>query len=55
MLPDRINLWISHEAYMADQGIKCIPEWVNELNKINDIVSVHFVENTDLTGKFFQL
>nr|ELA2827974.1 glycosyltransferase family 2 protein [Klebsiella variicola] len=38
---------------MADQGIKCIPEWVNELNKINDIVSVHFVENTGPYRKIF--
>ena len=53
MLPDKINLWISHEAYMADQGIKCAPKWVNELNKIHDIVSVHFVHNTGPYRKIF--
>lgn len=46
ILPERINLWISHEAYMADKGITEIPEWYNELNRLNDILRIYFVENT---------
>ncbi|HAT1569396.1 TPA: glycosyltransferase [Kluyvera cryocrescens] len=45
LLPDRINLWVSHEEYMADKGISAIPVWVKELNNIHDIIHVHYVDN----------
>ncbi|CAM7112629.1 Glycosyl transferase, group 2 family protein [Klebsiella quasipneumoniae subsp. similipneumoniae] len=44
--PDKINLWISNEPYLSDHGICEIPAWVEELNKINNIVNVHYVKNT---------
>ncbi|WP_233458024.1 glycosyltransferase family protein [Enterobacter asburiae] len=44
--PDRIVLWISKEAYLSDDGVKNIPEWVYDLNRIVDIIDVRFVENT---------
>ena len=44
--PDVINLWISHDRYMADEGISNIPEFVGLMNNISDIIRVHFVENT---------
>lgn len=44
-LPDRINLWVSHEGYMADHGISDEPLWYDELNKISDILRIHYVEN----------
>lgn len=45
ILPDRINLWVSHDAYMADHGINEEPLWVAELNEINDILRVRYVKN----------
>ncbi|PLL53504.1 glycosyl transferase family 2 [Klebsiella michiganensis] len=45
VLPDTINLWVSQEPYMADQGIRDIPNWYYELNNINDILRIHFVKN----------
>lgn len=45
ILPDQINLWVSHEPFMADQGVSIIPIWFDELNKINDILRIHFVKN----------
>ncbi|MDI2113808.1 glycosyltransferase [Commensalibacter nepenthis] len=44
--PDKIFLWISHEAYLSDEGVKTIPSWIDELNSISNIVDVKFVENT---------
>ncbi|MDI2090341.1 glycosyltransferase [Commensalibacter oyaizuii] len=44
--PDKIVLWISQEAYLADEGIKAIPSWIDELNSILNIIEVKFVENT---------
>lgn len=44
--PDKIFLWISQEAYLSDKGINTIPDWVDELNSISNIIEVKFVENT---------
>lgn len=44
-LPDKINIWLSHDAYMADKGVKNSPEWVEQLNKIHNIISVNFTDN----------
>ncbi|HHT0060108.1 TPA: glycosyltransferase [Raoultella planticola] len=46
LLPGRINLWISAEPYMADEGIQILPDSINRLIKYNDIIKVHYVENT---------
>lgn len=45
VLPERINIWISREPYMADNGILSLPLWFYEINKIKDIVRIHYVEN----------
>lgn len=44
-LPDKINIWLSHAPYMADKGVENIPEWVGELNKIHDIITINFTDN----------
>ncbi|EQB3642521.1 TPA: glycosyltransferase [Raoultella ornithinolytica] len=43
--PDRINIWLSHEAYLADKGVSSIPKWVDDLNMINNIININFVNN----------
>ncbi len=52
-LPDRIDLWISKEPFMSDQGIHELPEWLDELNGINRIINVRYVENTGPYRKIF--
>lgn len=44
--PDQINIWISRDPYMADEGIIETPEWVTQFNNIKDIIKVHYVRNT---------
>lgn len=53
VLPDRINLWISKEAFMADEGILELPEWLNELNIIKDLIDIKYTENTGPYRKIF--
>ncbi|MEN3753689.1 glycosyltransferase [Mangrovibacter sp. SLW1] len=43
--PDAINLWISHESYLADSGFDEEPEWVAQLNSIKNIIKVRFTSN----------
>lgn len=45
-VPNEINIWASNEPYLRDSGIKEIPAWVNELNKISNIVKFHITLNT---------
>ncbi|MEE3660418.1 glycosyltransferase family A protein [Brenneria sp. g21c3] len=52
-LPDRIDLWVSKDAYMADQGISYFPDFFDELNKIKKIINIRFVENTGPYRKIF--
>lgn len=52
-LPDKINLWISHDAFMADSGIDVIPDWVVEINNIKNILLIQFVSNTGPYRKIF--
>lgn len=52
-LPDRINVWVSREPYLTDQGIQCIPTWILELNKINNIIHLKYTENTGPYRKIF--
>ncbi|MFG1172062.1 glycosyltransferase family A protein [Erwiniaceae bacterium CAU 1747] len=44
--PDAINIWISHEAYLADRGIQEIPAWVDYFNSLKNIIKIHYVKNT---------
>lgn len=44
--PDLINLWISSEKYLSDNGINKLPDFINQLNNIHDIIKVHYVKNT---------
>lgn len=44
--PDRINLWISAEPYMADEGIQILPDSINKLMNYNNMIEIHYVENT---------
>ncbi|HBQ7726649.1 glycosyltransferase family A protein [Klebsiella pneumoniae] len=44
--PDIINLWISKEPYLSDDGFTEVPKFVEELNMICNLIKVHFVKNT---------
>ncbi|WP_224717633.1 glycosyltransferase [Pectobacterium versatile] len=44
-LPDKIILWISKDSYMVDSGIQYIPDFIHQLNKINNIIEVRFTKN----------
>lgn len=44
--PDIIRLWISHDAYLSDEGFNDIPDFVHELNNLINIIEVIFVPNT---------
>lgn len=46
ILPDKIRIWISSEPYLRDSGIKEEPHWVSELNKIHNIIEIHWTKNT---------
>ena len=46
LTPDKICIWLSKEPYLRDKGFTSPPTWVNELNKIKDIIEVHWTENT---------
>lgn len=45
-VPDKIILWVSKDAYLADKGIKALPVWIGEINSIIDIVDVKYVTNS---------
>ncbi len=45
-LPDKIILWVSKDKYLSDNGIESPPEFINEINSINNIIEVKFVKNT---------
>jgi len=44
-LPDYINIWISKDPYLSDKGIHLIPVWVDEINKLKNIVRIIYTEN----------
>lgn len=46
MIPDEINVWISREGYMSDEGIQHIPKWVGFLNSKHNIIKFRYTENT---------
>lgn len=45
-VPDKIILWVSRDAYLADKGIQTLPVWISEINDIIHILEVKFVSNT---------
>lgn len=51
--PDVINLWVSKDKYLADEGIDFLPEWINKINNVKDILRVRYVENTGPYRKLF--
>jgi len=51
--PDIINLWVSKDKYLADDGIDTLPEWINKINNVKDILRVRYVENTGPYRKLF--
>ncbi|WP_349570853.1 glycosyltransferase family A protein [Azotobacter salinestris] len=53
LLPDRIVVWVSREAYLMDTGVNEEPAWVGELNKIKDIVEFRWTPNTGPYRKLF--
>lgn len=44
-IPDKIILWLSHEAYLADKGIKSLPKSINNLLAFFDKIEVKFTDN----------
>ncbi|MBP1128777.1 hypothetical protein JOE25_000320 [Serratia sp. PL17] len=53
LLPDRIDLYISTDAYMADKGITILPDWYEQLNSIRNIISIKYVDNIGPYRKIF--
>lgn len=54
-LPDKIYLWISRDAYMADKGIFSIPSWVDEINSLYGILNIKYTDNTGPYRKIFPM
>ncbi len=46
LTPGQINIWISRDAYLADEGISNDPYWVEKFNGIRNIIKVNYVKNT---------
>lgn len=46
VIPNEINIWISKESYLADNGIDTIPDWVAFFNKNKNIIRVNYTKNT---------
>ncbi|CAI0780080.1 Uncharacterised protein [Serratia proteamaculans] len=51
--PDRIDLYISKDAYMADKGVNVFPDWYEQLNSIKNIISIKYVDNIGPYRKLF--
>ncbi|WP_435607645.1 glycosyltransferase [Pseudomonas knackmussii] len=46
ILPDKIRIWVSKTPYLSDTGILEAPQWIADLNKIRNIVEIHWTQNT---------
>ncbi|CAI2136879.1 Uncharacterised protein [Serratia fonticola] len=47
ILPSKIVVWVSEDAYLADKGISAIPAWCQEINLISgNLVEFKWVKNT---------
>lgn len=44
--PDKINIWISQDAYLNDGGISEVPDILEKINNIEPIVEIKYVENS---------
>lgn len=44
-MPDVINVWVSKEPYLADEGINKLPKWFEAIQKHTDIVKFRFTDN----------
>jgi len=51
--PSKINVWVSKEPYLIDEGVQEEPAWVQELRKISDIIEFRWTENTGPYRKLF--
>ena len=45
IIPDEINVWVSKEPYLADEGINEIPIFITELNSVRNIIKIKFTKN----------
>lgn len=43
--PDQINLWVSTDKFLSDQGISSTPKFVDQFNRLVNIVNVKFTNN----------
>lgn len=53
ILPPKIVIWVSREAYLIDQGIDREPRWAQELNKLRNIIEFRWTANTGPYRKLF--
>jgi len=53
VLPEKIVIWVSKEAYLIDKGIDKEPTWVQDLNLIKDIIEFRWTANTGPYRKLF--
>lgn len=53
ILPPKIVIWVSKEAYLIDQGIDREPRWVRDLNKLRNIIEFRWTANTGPYRKLF--
>lgn len=53
VLPEKIVVWVSKEAYLIDQGIDREPDWVRDLNKIKNLIEFRWTANTGPYRKLF--
>lgn len=44
IIPDEINVWVSKEPYLADEGINEIPIFITELNSVRNIIKIKFTK-----------
>ncbi|MBD9632590.1 glycosyltransferase [Pseudomonas sp. PDM19] len=43
--PRKIRVWASKEPYLIDTGFQSPPKWVDELNRINNIIEFRWTKN----------
>lgn len=53
VLPKKIVIWVSKEAYLIDKGIDKEPAWAQKLNLIRDIIEFKWTANTGPYRKLF--
>lgn len=53
VLPGKVMIWVSKEAYLIDKGIDREPDWVANLNKIRNIIEFRWTTNIGPYRKLF--